>query len=164
MTSTLSKITAWFDALTPETLASIDEVYAEQAHFKDPFNDVVGIERIKAIYAHMFENLTNPRFEITRVIEQQVAQQPPHMQQGKQEQQAQQAQQDKQEHEAFVAWQFKFEWRGRMFDIPGGTRFVINDQGLVTDHVDYWDVAELYEKLPFIGALLRPLRKRMAAA
>ena len=146
MTNALSKITAWFRALTPETLVSIDEVYAAQAHFKDPFNDVVGIDRIKVIYAHMFENLTNPRFEITRVIEQQGAEQPPHP------------------HEAFVAWQFKFEWRGRVFDIPGGTRFVINDHGLVSDHVDYWDVAELYEKLPLIGALLRPLRKRMAAA
>jgi len=145
MTTALSKITAWFESLTPETLASIDEVYASQAHFKDPFNDVLGIDLIKVIYAHMFENLTNPRFEITRVIEQQVAQHPHHA------------------HEAFVAWQFKFEWRGRVFDIPGGTRFVINDQGLVIDHVDYWDVAELYEKLPVIGTLLRPLRKRMAA-
>jgi len=155
MTTALSKITAWFEALTPETLASIDEVYASQAHFKDPFNDVVGIDRIKVIYAHMFENLTNPRFEITRVIEQQAAEQP--------QQPAQTQPPPHHAHEAFVAWQFKFEWRGRVFDIPGGTRFVINDQGLVTDHLDYWDVAELYEKLPLIGALLRPLRKRMAA-
>ena len=157
MTTALSKITAWFEALTPETLASIDEVYAAQAHFKDPFNDVVGIDRIKVIYAHMFENLTNPRFEITRVIEQHAAE---HLQQT---QPLLPPPPTHQAHEAFVAWQFKFEWRGRMFDIPGGTRFVINDQGLVTDHVDYWDVAELYEKLPLIGALLRPLRKRMAA-
>ena len=140
MTDTLSKITHWFEALTPQTLASIDAVYASDAHFKDPFNDVVGIGDISKIYAHMFENLTNPRFVITRTIEQ-----------------------VEPVREAFVAWQFRFEWRGRAFDIPGGTRFVLNDQGLVADHVDYWDVAELYERLPVLGSLLRPLRKRMAA-
>jgi hypothetical protein len=140
MTDTLSKITDWFEALTPQTLASIDAVYASDAHFKDPFNDVVGIGDIRKIYAHMFENLTNPRFVITCTIEQ-----------------------VEPVHEAFVAWQFRFDWRGRAFDIPGGTRFVLNDQGLVADHVDYWDVAELYERLPVLGSLLRPLRKRMAA-
>jgi hypothetical protein len=41
----------------------------------------------------------------------------------------------------------------------------INDQGLITDHMDYWDVAAgLYEKLPLLGGLLKMLRKRMAAA
>lgn len=143
MTSPLPKISAWFESLTPQTLDSISEIYAQDAHFKDPFNDVVGITKIRAIYAHMFDNLTRPRFEITQVIEQNGGRTPL---------------------SAFVAWQFKFEWRGRAFDIPGGTRFVIDDQGLVLDHVDYWDVAAgLYERLPFIGAVLKHLRKRMAA-
>lgn len=145
MTSPLPKITAWFESLTPQTLDEIGEVYADDAHFKDPFNDVVGIDQIRAIYAHMFENLTNPRFEITQVIEQ-----------------AERS--GKASFHAFVAWQFKFDWRGQSFDIPGGTRFAINDQQLVTDHVDYWDVAAgLYERLPLIGAVLKRLRKRMAA-
>jgi steroid Delta-isomerase len=149
MTSPLPKITAWFESLTPQTLDAIGEVYAGDAHFKDPFNDVVGIDQIRAIYAHMFENLTNPRFEITQVI----------VQAEPLGQTAVQA-----SFHAFVAWRFKFEWRGQSFDIPGGTRFAINDQGLVTDHVDYWDVAAgLYERLPLIGAVLKRLRKRMAA-
>ncbi|MCD8494459.1 MAG: nuclear transport factor 2 family protein [Burkholderiaceae bacterium] len=144
MTSPLNKITTWFESLTPQTLATIGQVYAQDAHFKDPFNDVVGIDKIEAIYAHMFENLTRPRFEITQVIEQGLEQ--------------------TERHCAFVAWQFKFEWRGQLFDIPGGTRFVLNEQGLVTDHVDYWDVAAgLYERLPIIGSVLKFLRKRMAA-
>lgn len=148
MTSPLPKITAWFEALTPQTLATIGEVYAADAHFKDPFNDVVGIHKIQAIYAHMFENLINPRFEITQTIEQVAETLQP----------ASPAQQH-----AFVSWQFKFEWRGQSFDVPGGTRFVINGQGLVTDHVDYWDpAAGIYERLPLIGMVLRKLRQRMA--
>lgn len=134
----LARIVSWFEGLSRTTLTSIGEVYAEHAHFKDPFNDVRGCENIGAIYAHMFENLSDPRFEITQTIEQ-----------GDQ---------------AFVAWRFLFHWRGQSFDIPGGTQMTLNDQGLITDHMDYWDVAAgLYEKLPLLGGLLKMLRKRMAA-
>ena len=154
--SPVPNITAWFETLTPATLASIDGVYAIDAHFKDPFNDVVGLDKIRAIYAHMFENLTEPRFEITQVIEQVNKQVSGPASEQPSEQQNQ--------HHAFVAWQFKFRWRGKEFDIPGGTRFVINDRGLIIDHVDYWDVASgIYERLPVLGAVLRGLRKRMGA-
>jgi hypothetical protein len=141
-TAALAHLATWFESLTPQTLATIGEVYAVDAHFQDPFNDVVGIDQITAIYAHMFANLTHPRFEITDTIEQV----------------------SPTAHRAFVAWQFKFEWRGQLFDIPGGTRFSLNQAGLVIDHIDYWDVAAgLYERLPLIGAVLRTLRRRMAA-
>lgn len=148
MASPFPKITKWFEALTPATLATIGEVYAENAHFKDPFNDVLGIDKIHTIYAHMFDNLTNPRFEIMEVIEDSPLR----------------SEALSGPRRAFVAWQFKFEWRGKSFDIPGGTRFAVNEFGLVVDHVDYWDVAAgLYERLPLLGCLLRALRKRMAA-
>ena len=38
---------------------------------------------------------------------------------------------------------------------------VLDAQGQVTLHRDYWDAAEeLYEKLPVVGALMRWLKKR----
>jgi steroid Delta-isomerase len=130
-------IAQWFEAMTATSLASIDQVYAEQAHFCDPFNDVRGRQAITAIYAHMFENLTEPRFVITEIIEQ--------------------------DNRIFMSWRFLFQWRAQSFDIPGGTRFRIDEQGLIADHQDYWDVAQgLYEKLPVLGWLLRRLRQRMA--
>jgi steroid delta-isomerase len=133
----LSAMVQWFETLTPQTLKKVGAVYAAEAHFKDPFNDVVGVQAIEAIYAHMFENLGSPRFEVVHTIEQ-----------------AQQA---------FVAWRFKFEWRAQSFDIPGGTHLWFDADGLIVDHIDYWDVAAgLYERLPLLGALLRWLRQRMA--
>lgn len=150
----VARATDWFARLTRESLDSIGEVYAPDAHFKDPFNDVKGVDRIRAIYLHMFENLIDPRFEIIQTIEQITSSTG-----------LQVRAPDQQGHvHAFVAWQFKFEWHGQTFDIPGGTRFLFDGFGLIADHVDYWDVAAgLYEKLPIIGALLRMLRKRMAA-
>jgi len=85
----------------------------------------------------MFDNLTAPRFVITEIIEQ--------------------------DQRIFMAWQFLFQWRGRSFDIPGGTRFRLDSNGLVAEHQDYWDVAQgFYEKLPVLGWLLKRLRQRMA--
>ena len=134
----LASIVDWFEGLSPETLASIDHIYASNAHFKDPFNDVVGVGHIRAIYAHMFDNLTEPAFEITQTIEQGL--------------------------QAFVAWRFTFRWRAKAFDIPGCTQMTLNEKGLIVDHVDYWDVAQgLYERLPLLGVVLRKLRGRMAA-
>lgn len=134
----LSRIVQWFENLTVQTLSSIDCIYAAQAHFKDPFNDVVGAGYIRAIYSHMFENLTDPAFEITQTIEQ--------------------------GQRAFVAWRFTFQWRGKAFDIPGCTQMTLNQQGLIVEHVDYWDVAQgIYEHLPLLGAVLRKLRQRMVA-
>lgn len=151
--SCVARAADWFAQLTQASLASIGQVYAPDAHFKDPFNDVVGVDHIQAIYAHMFVNLTNPKFEITQIIEQAKPVVGCDSDATGHEQQV----------NAFVAWQFTFEWRGQQFEIPGGTRFAFNRDGLITDHVDYWDVAEgLYEKLPLIGRVLRMLRKRMA--
>lgn len=130
-------IARWFEALSPESLTLLDQVYAPEARFCDPFNDVKGCQAITAIYAHMFENLTAPRFVITEIIEH--------------------------EQRVFMAWQFLFQWRDQSFDIPGGTRFRLDEHGLISDHQDYWDVAQgLYEKLPVLGWLLKRLRQRMA--
>lgn len=133
----ICEIIDWFEAMTPSTLNEIETVYGSQAYFRDPFNDVSDAQAIRAIYAHMFENLQSPRFVITSVIEQDRA--------------------------VFLAWQFKFAWRAREFDIPGATQFCLDESGLIIEHQDYWDVAHgLYEKLPVIGSILKRLRRAMA--
>jgi steroid delta-isomerase len=130
-------IMEWFETLTVTSLNEIETIYAEQATFRDPFNDVSGVHSIHAIYAHMFKNLEAPRFVMTSVIEQDRA--------------------------VFVGWQFLFGWRARQFDIPGATQFYLGENGLIQKHQDYWDVAEgLYEKLPVLGLILRRLRLAMA--
>lgn len=130
-------IVDWFETMTPASLSDIETVYATDAKFCDPFNNVSGAQATKAIYAHMFENLQTPRFAITSVIEQDRA--------------------------AFMAWEFKFSWRSRHFDIPGATQFLLNEHGLIIEHQDYWDVAHgLYERLPVLGVILKRLRIAMA--
>jgi steroid Delta-isomerase len=131
----------FFEHLKPEDLPQLGRFYAADTRFKDPFNEVVGVEAVAAIFGHMFANLDGPRFEVRDLIVQ-----------GDQ---------------AFLSWDFVF--RMRRFNraeqrIRGGSHLRFGADGLITDHRDYWDAAEeLYEKLPVLGGLMRWLKKRAAS-
>lgn len=131
-----------FENLQPEDLARLGQHYAPDAYFKDPFNEVRGVPAIQKIFAHMFEQLHEPRFVIAdRVL------------QGQQ---------------AFLTWRLDFKSKrqasGAVRSIRGATHLILDEKGRITSHRDYWDAAEeLYEKLPVLGALMRWLRRRLAA-
>ena len=137
----LQPFVAFFEQLKPEDLPRLGRFYAADTRFKDPFNEVVGVESVAAIFGHMFANLDGPRFEVRDLIVQ-----------GDQ---------------AFLSWDFVF--RMRRFNraeqrIRGGSHLRFGPDGLITDHRDYWDAAEeLYEKLPVLGGLMRWLKKKAAS-
>lgn len=131
----------YFEQLKPEDLPQLGRFYAPGVRFKDPFNEVTGLEAVAGIFGHMFDNLDGPRFEVRDLIVQ-----------GDQ---------------AFLSWDFVF--RMRRFNrepqrIRGGSHLRFGPEGLITEHRDYWDAAEeLYEKLPVLGGLMRWLKKRAAS-
>lgn len=132
-------VVTFFESLTPASLTRLPALYAGDARFKDPFNDVNGLHAITSIFSHMFEALENPRFVVRERIVQ-----------GRQ---------------CFLTWEFRFRFRrfkqNQEQVILGGSHLVFDDSGLVTLHRDYWDAAEeLYEKLPLIGGLMRWLKKK----
>ena len=131
----------YFEQLKPEDLPQLGRFYAPGVRFKDPFNEVTGVDAVAGIFGHMFDNLDGPRFEVRDLIVQ-----------GDQ---------------AFLSWDFVF--RMRRFNrepqrIRGGSHLRFGSEGLITEHRDYWDAAEeLYEKLPVLGGLMRWLKKRAAS-
>ena len=133
------RLVSFFEAISPELLRTeLPVVYAADARFKDPFNEVQGHAAIAAIFAHMFEQVDQPRFVVTAKVVQGA--------------------------QAFLTWDFRFRMK-RFSDqeqcIKGATHIVFDEQGAVSVHRDYWDAAEeLYEKLPVIGALMRWLKRR----
>ena len=135
----VTRVVAFFENLSPADVATIGQFYAPQARFKDPFNEVQGVPAIQGIFAHMFEALEQPRFVVTgRVV------------QGQQ---------------CFLTWDFLFAFKdfhkGVTQTVRGASHLVLDPQGLIVLHRDYWDAAEeLYEKLPVVGALMRWLKKR----
>ncbi|MDZ7910086.1 MAG: nuclear transport factor 2 family protein [Gemmobacter sp.] len=133
------RLAGFYAHLTPSALEQLEAFYAPDARFKDPFNEVQGLAAIRRIFEHMFVALHEPRFVVT----QQIVDGP----------------------QAFLVWEFRF--RMRRFDIRteqvirGGSHLVLDHNGLVTLHRDYWDAAEeLYQKLPGLGALMRWLRRQ----
>ena len=62
----VKRLTRFFETLTPDSFAQIDSVYADDARFKDPFNEVRGLPEVRLVFAHMFEQVKNPRFVVTR--------------------------------------------------------------------------------------------------
>ena len=139
LSAAVQRLVQFFEQLQPQDLPRLSELYAEDARFKDPFNEVQGLAAIERIFTHMFEALDSPHFIVSERIVQ-----------GQQ---------------CFLVWDFRF--RFKRFDttswqsVRGGTHLVFSDAGLVTLHRDYWDAAEeLYEKLPVVGGLMRWLKRR----
>jgi hypothetical protein len=135
----VTRTIAFFEQLSPHALSHISTVYAPDARFKDPFNEVQGTVAITAIFEHMYQSLDHPRFVVTgRVV------------QGQQ---------------CFLTWDFLFAFKpfhqGITQTVRGTSHLQFNDQGLITLHRDYWDAAEeLYEKIPLIGGLMRWFKNR----
>ena len=134
----LERLLDWYETLSPQTLERIGELYAQDARFKDPFNEVSGRAAIRRVFEHMFETTDAPRFQIASRMSG--------------------------EHEAFVTWTFSVRAARRTFEIRGATHLVFDARGKVIVHRDYWDTAEeLYAKLPLLGTLLRWLGRRFGA-
>lgn len=135
----VQRVVDFFEHLKPQDLDRLHGLYALDARFKDPFNDVRGIVEIQGIFEHMFHALDTPSFTLTERIVQ-----------GRQ---------------CFLTWDFRFRFKGRLGHgwqtIQGGSHLVFNAQGQVILHRDYWDAAEeLYEKLPLVGGLMRWLKRQ----
>ena len=136
----VSRFVDFYETLAPESLKRIGDVYAEDARFKDPFNDVRGVDEVRRVLAHMFDALSSARFVIRDALVDGDT--------------------------AFLTWDFYFhakKWKPDVEQhIHGASHLRFDAHGKAKYHRDYWDAAEeLYEKLPLIGAVLRGLKKRM---
>ena len=133
----VARIVAFYETLSPAALPHLKTIYADEATFKDPFNEVRGVPAIARIFEHMYDNLDEPRFVVhERVV------------QGSQ---------------CFLTWDFVFRLRrgGALVTVRGASHLRLAADGRIQDHRDYWDVAEeFYEKLPVLGALMRWLKRR----
>ena len=135
----LARAVAFFEAMSPADIARIGEIYASDAWFRDPFNEVRGSEAIGRIFAHMFAALDGPRFIVRESV--------------------------REGSQAFVVWDFEFRFRRGaprgVQRIHGTSHLRFDARGRIVSHRDYWDAAqELYEKLPVVGALMRWLRRK----
>lgn len=123
--------------LTPERVVEFEALVSEGIRFRDPFNELTGCDAMQQLLLHMFETTGNPRFEVVEVSVQA-------------------------EH-AWLLWVFSAQVPvlGSV-RVEGSTRLVRDPvSGRVAEHLDYWDSAPFYLRLPLLGALLRWVKKRI---
>ncbi len=134
----LYRVIDFFQSISVDSAQTLSLIYTDDVWFKDPFNEVEGIEQVSHIFTHMFEQVDTPRFVVTHSVVQ--------------------------DDQAFLPWDFLFGRRRFSDDeqcIRGATHVRFASDGRVAYHRDYWDAAEeLYEKLPVVGSLMRWLKTR----
>ena len=134
----LYRVIDFFQSISADSARTLSQIYTDDVWFKDPFNEVQGLEQVSHIFTHMFEQVDAPRFVVTHSV--------------------------LQDDQAFLTWDFLFRMRRFSDDeqcIRGATHVRFASDGRVAYHRDYWDAAEeLYEKLPVIGSLMRWLKTR----
>ena len=142
MSKNLDALIDFYQTLTPEGVARFTDFYAENAWFKDPFNEVRGVAAIQNIFSHMFRQVAEPRFVVTERIDA--------------------------ENGTMLVWEMYYRMgllgKSEMQMLRGVTHLRFDAAGRVDYHRDYWDAAEeLYMKLPGIGCVMRGLRRMIAA-
>jgi limonene-1,2-epoxide hydrolase len=129
----------FFSHLKKEDLNSIHLFYDAEAYFKDPFNEIKGVDQIKIIFSDMFEKLKNPKFTILEIIEN--------------------------DNQAYLTWDFTFILKSIEYKIHGSSHLKFNEQKLINYNRDYWDVGEeLLLKLPVIKYFYRFMSKSFSSA
>ncbi len=126
---------AFYERLTPESIGELHALCTPEVRFRDPFNDVVGIAAYEAVLAKMFRDVSEPRFRVTdRAFSDRVC---------------------------YLRWRFRYAPDG---SIEGMSEVHFDLFGKVTAHIDHWDSgSQFYATLPILGALIRLVKRRLAA-
>lgn len=130
----------YLESLSPESLDRLSDHVEPDVRFADPFNDVSGEKRLRAVFEDMFERTRNLRFEVKdHVLEGNVC---------------------------YARWRFRCDvegLKGGELDFEGVSRIVFSAEGRVLEHVDYWDAAQhLFQRVPFLGRVVAAIRRRLA--
>lgn len=133
---------AFFEGLTPDSLETrLAALAAPDIRFRDPFNDVRGVEALRTIFRHMFATTEDSRFTVTdRALSGRTA---------------------------YLRWVYTFRPKGSTapWRIEGMSEVHIAPDGRIAAHLDYWDSGtDFYAKLPVIGWVIRRIRKKMGVA
>ncbi len=138
--SNLERYIDFFEKLEPDDLGNLARVMTEDIHFADPFNDVHGIESLRKVFQHMYQNLHNPRFTITHS-----------------------AMATDSNQVGLICWEMASIWRGNAYNVVGMREVAFAPDGRVSSHIDHWDAGgQFYERLPLIGRILKAIRARIS--
>ena len=129
----------FYESLSLETVDDVVEVASADVRFRDPFNDLTGIDAYRKLLAKMLDSVPDIKFVVTH--------------------------QSVDGDTCFIRWRSASTLRGKSWIVEGMSELKFASDGKVREHIDFWDsAAQFYERLPIIGAALRFIRRRIAKA
>ena len=136
----LDRIRDIFNAMGSNTLHLVDEMYAPDVVFVDPFHRIAGRAALREYYRKMYANVQSIRFDFSGAT---VG-----------------------ERDAVLYWTMTYQHPrlagGKPIALEGCTRLVFAADGKVNIHRDYFDAgAMLYEHIPLLGRGIRFIRERV---
>ncbi len=141
----VQSIIHFWQNLSPESLSTVPQVFAEQAEFKDAWHHCRNRSEILHLLQKMFARLQRVRFVVTG--------------------------QWNSGNILWLEWGFYAQWRGHDLHFTGASKITMaafampegTTRFLCTEHIDYADVSALYEQLPWVGGLFRWWRARFGS-
>ncbi|MBN2299157.1 MAG: nuclear transport factor 2 family protein [Deltaproteobacteria bacterium] len=118
--------------------ASVREVYAENAYFRDGFREVRGLDNIEEYFLGTTEAVHECIFDIQDVAYN--------------------------DGNYYFRWIMKLTLnrdKENPLETAGMSHVRFDASGKVIFHQDYWETAALYERLPVIGSIIRWVKKRI---
>lgn len=112
-----------------------EQIFHENIYFKDPFQETKGIENLKKIFVHMYENVDTPYFRVNEIIVN--------------------------ENIAYLKWDFFYTRANKQVSFEGVSRIEFYESKVIS-HIDYWDAASnIYEKIPILKSVLTFIKRKL---
>lgn len=126
-----------YEELSLERIDELESFVDESVRFKDPFNDIVGRTKLRKLLKRVLSSVSNPVFRVTS--------------------------QSWDGDVLYLRWSFNGHIKELgNWSVEGMSEVIFNEQGMVIEHIDYWDSGEqFYEKIPIISGLLRMIKNRL---
>ncbi|MBV1788172.1 nuclear transport factor 2 family protein [Marinobacterium sp. D7] len=123
------------ETLTPDNLDAMQQLLADDVEFKDPFNHTSGKAGYREVMVDMFANLDDIQFRVKQI--------------------------DPTPTGGYLIWEFSaYSTITKAIRAEGVSHILIDAEGKITRHYDYWDGSRIMDGMPVIGCIVRWVRKR----
>ena len=128
---------AFCEKMTPADLDRLGDFCAPAIRFRDPFNEVIGLESYRRVLAKMFEDIGQPDFKVDgHALEGDIC---------------------------YLRWRLSFRRKNGCREvIPGMSEVAFGPDGRATRHFDYWDAGQVYKLVPLLDSFIRMVRRRLS--
>ena len=136
--SPISRFYEVYNELNANNLNLLNEVYRQDIQFIDPFHSMSGMKDLQHYFQQLYQNVEYCQFTFEKACLSQ--------------------------HHAYTSWTLTMEHprlnKGKRYEVNGTSFLKFDDK--IYFHQDYFDGGQLiYERLPWVGYLIRLIKSRM---